>query len=439
MSSAPPDLDAMYAQPPPPFGRALLAHYTLDPEYTALNNGSYGTTPRPVQEAAKALADRVEANPDLFHRLTYQGTLKEARAQLAALVNVHADELVLVSNATTGVNVVLRNLDWSAGDQLIAFSTSYAAVSSTVHYLADVPPHPRASFVPLAFPCSPASIVDAFRAHLRLPENQAAPNSRRVAVIDSIVSNPGIALPWKELVEVCREEGVLSVVDAAHSIGQEPDIDLAAAQPDFWVSNCHKWLMAKRSSAVLYIPFRNQHLIKTSLPTSNFYRPLALRKGEGEDNLQVQFEWTGTQDLAPFFSILDALRFRKWLGGEHAINEHCHALALAGGKYLAELWGTALMDPSGESTLNMVNIALPIPADAQIMPGSAGARYIERRLLVDEKAYSAWFFHNGRFWTRCSAQVFNDMSDFERLGKAWTKVAAEVREKFAAPAPGAEA
>jgi len=38
------------------------------------------------------------------------------------------------------------------------------------------------------------------------------------------------------MVKICAEEGVLSVVDAAHSIGQEMDINLEEANPDFWVT-----------------------------------------------------------------------------------------------------------------------------------------------------------------------------------------------------------
>jgi hypothetical protein len=57
-----------------------------------------------------------------------------------------------------------------------------------------------------------------------------------VAVIDSIVSAPGVYMPWREMVQICREEGVWSVVDGAHSIGQEVGIDLKKADPDFWVS-----------------------------------------------------------------------------------------------------------------------------------------------------------------------------------------------------------
>jgi selenocysteine lyase/cysteine desulfurase len=67
----------------------------------------------------------------------------------------------------------------------------------------------------------------------RLPRKTG---QRVVAIIDSIISNPGILLPWKEMVQVCKEEGVMSVIDAAHSIGQELNLDLNKADPDFWIS-----------------------------------------------------------------------------------------------------------------------------------------------------------------------------------------------------------
>lgn len=38
------------------------------------------------------------------------------------------------------------------------------------------------------------------------------------------------------MVQVCKEEGVMSVIDAAHSIGQELNLDLNKADPDFWIS-----------------------------------------------------------------------------------------------------------------------------------------------------------------------------------------------------------
>lgn len=90
--------------------------------------------------------------------------------------------------------------------------------------------------------------MDAFRAHIQaLKATQSydgsGPKPKIVAVIDGIVSNPGVAYPWKELTKICLEEGVWSVVDAAHCIGQEVDINLSEVKPDFWVSVGHLYYM----------------------------------------------------------------------------------------------------------------------------------------------------------------------------------------------------
>lgn len=55
-----------------------------------------------------------------------------------------------------------------------------------------------------------------------------------------------------------------------------------------------------------------------------------------------------------------ALDFRKWLGGEEVINSYCRDLALQGGKRVAEIMGTRLMDESegNVQTLNMVGFLL---------------------------------------------------------------------------------
>lgn len=45
-------------------------------------------------------------------------------------------------------------------------------------------------------------------------------------------------MPWREMVKICKRQGVWSVVDGAHSIGQEVGLDLTSAEPDFWLSVC---------------------------------------------------------------------------------------------------------------------------------------------------------------------------------------------------------
>lgn len=129
-------------------------------------------------------------------------------------------------------------------DSFLAASTTYGAVAHTIQYLSDRSEQPKPSVynVTYTFPLKHSEIVEIFRARIRevkqkhasskftdvpegalLPEGvQADPKGNRiVALIDSITSNPGVALPWRDLVRVCKEEGVWSVIDAAHSIGQE--------------------------------------------------------------------------------------------------------------------------------------------------------------------------------------------------------------------------
>ncbi|KAF8999306.1 pyridoxal phosphate-dependent transferase [Cyathus striatus] len=411
------DLDKLYASSPPPFGKKLKDYFNLDPTYVALHNGTFGTTPIPVLQAANTLSDQIETNQDLFHKLSYMPLLKSAREQVAKLIGARTDEVVFVTNASMGVTTILRNFEWEEGDVIIVSNTTYGSVYKTAQYLSDTPPHPTLSIFPIYFPTTPQAILGSFRKHV-----QALPKRGKcVAVIDAIVSNPGVSLPWKEMVIICKEEGIYSVIDAAHSIGQEVGINLEKIRPDFWVSNCHKWLHAKRSVAVLYVPERNQHLIKTSIPTSDAYISPTTRT---RPNFVEQFEWNGTIDFTPILTVPDALNFRAWLGGEEKINEYCHDLAMRGGERLAEVMGTRVMDPEGVFTLNIVNVELPFPGSIHYSSDIDLA--FCKGMLEKHNAYSTHFWHNGKWWTWAGVQVWNELEDFEKLGKAWLEVCNDV-------------
>lgn len=102
--------------------------------------------------------------------------------------------------------------------------------------------------------------------------------------------------------------------------------------------------------------------------------------------------------------------FREWVGGEEVINQYCRDLARTGGKRIAEIMGTRLMDESEnfEQTVNMVNVELPlydVPGDKIVLVQGI----LRDRLLLDFKMYSAHFYHNGKFWARLSAQIYNEV------------------------------
>ncbi|TFK94025.1 PLP-dependent transferase [Polyporus arcularius HHB13444] len=439
------------AQPPPPFGHPLKQYFAFKDEYINLNHGSYGSLPLPVVWAASQLAYEIESCPDVFHRLLYQDKLIKSRELLAKFVHAETDEIVLVGNATSALNTVLRNFEWREGDVIVLASTTYPSAANTSRYLADRSEQPRPTIhtVEYGFPLTHAQVLDGFRSELRTVKqlyantqftdvppsspsfvaDPAAKKNKIVAVIDAITANPGVLMPWQEMVRVAREEGVWTLVDAAHSIGQEPNINLDEAKPDFYLSNVHKWLMGKRGCAMLYVPKRNQYTIKTSVPTSDEYiSPGTKAYEEKGTGFVLQHEYLGTTDLTPFMVVPEVFAFRAWLGGEEVINSYCRKLAVDGAKRLAEVMGTRVLDESGELTLNM----LPLPVEktpGELYPPELRTKinlFLQSKLLLDWKTYAAHYYHNGAFWCRCSAQVFNEVSDFEYLGKAFNALCKEV-------------
>ena len=95
----------------------------------------------------------------------------------------------------------------------------------------------RAAKVEYTFPVEDDWLVSAFAA--KIDEVERAGGTVKLAVFDTVVSAPGVRLPFERLTALCRERGVLSLVDGAHGIGHVK-LDLGALDADFFVSNCHK-------------------------------------------------------------------------------------------------------------------------------------------------------------------------------------------------------
>lgn len=226
-------------QPPKvPFGHSMRkAHFNFAPSYTPLNHGSFGTYPTAVQTRLRHCQDLAEARPDPFIRWDIAQALDSSRAALASFLNVPASEVVLVQNATTGVNTVLRSLRFEKGDVMIHLSTLYGACEKTLSYICETTEAESLS-VEVHYPCKDERVIDAFKSAIK-DVNKQPGKKVHLAIFDTITSLPGVRVPWEELCKICREEGVLSLVDGAHGIGNIK-LNLKGVDPDFFVSNCHK-------------------------------------------------------------------------------------------------------------------------------------------------------------------------------------------------------
>ncbi|PSS05279.1 pyridoxal phosphate-dependent transferase [Coniella lustricola] len=361
------------------FGASLRKEFMMDQDYHNLNHASFGTHPRAIHQRLQHYRTLYERAPDHFIRYTYPALLDTNRAAVARFLNSPSpDAIVMVPNATVGINTVLRALaaTWSPSgtDEILYFSTAYGACAKTVTYLSESTfgRHVGGRAITLTYPLSDTSVVAQF--HAAVVTSRTEGHTPRLAMFDTVSSVPGVRFPFEAVVTACRELGILSLVDAAQGIGMLP-LDLAELNPDFLVSNCHKWLLVPRACAVLYVPVRNQHLIRSTLPTSHGFVPqdtaeagLAgkspLPKSEdGKSAFVAAFEYVGTLDNSPYLCVAEAIEWRsKMLGGEDRIRHYTWSLASQGGEEVAKTLGTWVMQ-NKENTLTdcaMVNVALPL-------------------------------------------------------------------------------
>lgn len=417
----------------------------------------------------RSFQDASEAAPDRYIRYEYPEHLDMARQAAADYLKVARDDLVLVPNVTTAINAVLRNLVFQPGDVIVYVDTAYGSVEKTIDYVVETTPAESVK-VEFALPCPDEEIVRRFADALDAHRGKA-----RIAVFDTIASLPSVRLPFERLTQLAREQGIFSLVDGAHGIGHLP-LDLNALDADFFTSNCHKyvldghedylphdtylsrWLYTPRGCAILHVPQRNQHLLRSSLPTSHFFepRPRPGHKGirppnplppSSKSNFVQQFEFVGSVDNASLLCIPAALDFRRTAcGGEQDIMQYCWDLAARGGKLVADVLGTEVMDNQEGSLTRecaMVMVRLPLhvqqvgmsghPAEG-IPPGQAPRvqAWLCETLVRNHSTFIAIIFYRNQWWARFSAQIYLELQDFE-----WgAQVLEELCQELASGLPG---
>ena len=374
----------------------------------------------------------VESTPDAFIRFEYGKQLLESRKAIANLIHAPLHTVVLVPNATSGMDTILRNLEFSPKDHIVMFETVYGTVERTIFHLSETT-GVNVTRIPLEYPILDGEIVSRFHQTVEIIRQRG--EEVKVAVFDVISFQPGVRMPFDSLVRSCKQLNILSCVDGAHCIGQLP-IDLAELDPDFFVSNLHKWLFVPRGCAVLYAACRTQSLLHTSFPTSWGFAP---KKGlcrnqfsqtEGRQTpFETLFESFGTMDYSAFLCIPAALRFRRASGGEVEIMQYNTQLAQNGGAIMARILGTKILE-NAEGTLtkgcSMVNVLLPLNLHELEGSPSIIIDWISRSLIQKYRTFVPVFEHARVLWVRVSGQIYLCENDFVFLGKALRAICTEL-------------
>ncbi|MGH7524362.1 MAG: aminotransferase class V-fold PLP-dependent enzyme [Gemmatimonadales bacterium] len=204
-----------------------------------LNAASVG--PLPARSVAVlAACNRDRARPGLWPIERINAILTAARWMSGRLINADEDEIALMPNTTTGLNIAARALPLTAGDVVLTFDKEFPANIYPWMRLAD------RGVTLERIPVTSAGWPDEARMHERLRD----PRVRAVTVSLTQFSN-GYTVDLDALSRATRELGRWLVVDAIQAVGHLP-IDVKRTPVDFLACGAQKWLLSPWGTGFLY-------------------------------------------------------------------------------------------------------------------------------------------------------------------------------------------
>lgn len=374
--------------------------FLINQEITYLNFGSFGACPRPIFETYQEFQRELEWEPVEFIVENSSKYLQNARQALGNYLNCHQDDLVCVTNPSYGVNIVAKNLNLQANDEILATDLEYGACDRTWNYYCQ---QTGAKYVRNKVSL-PLTTKDDFVEEFF----KGVTSKTKLIFISHITSSTALRLPVEEICAKARELGIPTFVDGAHAPAQVT-VNLQKMNPDFYVGACHKWMMAPKGSSFLYAKKEHQNALD----------PLIVSWGyEAAFPSHSQFldyhETQGTRDLSAFCTIPKAIQFMEennWLD----VRKNCRKMVQENATELCSILKTEALSPISDDFIAQMFSAEVSTKEPQKLHDLLYQKY---------KIQIPVMQHTDKVYLRYSIQAFNTQEDLDKLFAALKEIQA---------------
>jgi len=373
--------------------------FLLNPAITFLNFGSFGATPKPIFENYQHWQRVLEVEPVQFIAFDGFNYLAESRAALAKYIGcADQDDLVYVTNPSFAINLIAKNFPLKAGDEILTTDIEYGACDRTWNFYCEKAGATyRRQKINLPITTKEKFITDFFAG--------VTPNTKAI-FISQITSSTGLIFPVKEVCEIAKSKGLITIVDGAHVPGHIP-FNLSEIQADFYTGACHKWMMAPKGCSFLYAHKSVQPLCDP-LIVSWGYKALKPSHSAFLDYHQM----IGTRDFSAFLTVPTCIKFmteNDWI----TVRTACHEMVLANAQRFYDLLESKPISPLTNEWIGQM-ISIPIKTNAP--------EVLQRRLFTDYKIEIPIMRQENDVYMRYSINAFNTIENLDTLYHALSEL-----------------
>ena len=275
--------------------------FLLNPEFTHLNHGSFGATPKPIFENYQSFQREMEMDSVYFIQKKFAEHLVNAKSALSTFINCNANDFIFTSNPTVAINTVMRSLNLKDGDEILSTNHEYGAMDRTWNFYCK---KSGAKYVRQTI-----SLPIVSKEQILVEFWKGLTANTKIIFLNQISSATAIVFPVKEICDKARELGITTIIDGAHVPGHI-DLDITDMNPDYYTGTLHKWMLAPKGSSFLYVKKELQNQIDP-LVVSWGYESLM----PGESRFLDYHEYQGTNDNSAFLctpTVIHFLQKNNW-------------------------------------------------------------------------------------------------------------------------------
>jgi selenocysteine lyase/cysteine desulfurase len=258
-----------------------------------------------------------------------QMTCDKIRQTVGDFVGAGVDEITINTNTTEGLGWAANGLELQPDDEVIT-TLHFDPYNSCWQILRD---RGLITLIELELP-TPAKNKDEIIASF---EKAITPKTK-VMTFCHINFSTGLRMPVKELCQLAKEHGIITVVDGAHAIGMI-DFSLHDLGCDIYAGSLHKWICGPPGAGFFYIRKDMQDKVW----------PIEFDSYMGKGiKIFMNFQLRGQQCTPAYAGVLNAIELQNTIGKDRievrvmALHNYCK------GK-LKEIYGEdKLFSPAGD-------------------------------------------------------------------------------------------